>query len=274
VSGSEGGGIFISYRRQESKHVAGRMYDRLAGHFGVAQVFMDVDTIEPGADFVQAISRAVADCRVLLAIIGPDWLTIADARGRRRLDDPDDIVRVEAQTALARDVRVIPILVEDAVMPTRDDLPGTLAGLVRRNAFTVRHESFRSDTERLIAVIDGIVPGSSQVRKESLTSPGRWQLVLIDDAGATKTFLLWSEMEEHELIVGFGWSRDVLKLDGQPITEDSRVYGRTFTVTSLSKRLRRPVIVDVRNGTFATYRLKSLIVTIGDQVLRYDSGIK
>src|SRR5215472_941437 len=115
----EGGGIFVSYRRRESRDFAGRLYDRLAGRFGESQVFIDVDTIEPGVDFAEEISRAVAACEVLVAVIGPAWLTVTDGRGQRRLDDPDDIVRLEIGAALSRDVRVIPILVEGAVMPTR-----------------------------------------------------------------------------------------------------------------------------------------------------------
>src|SRR5262249_28456386 len=113
----EGSGIFVSYRRQESSHLAGRLCDRLADRFGEGQVFIDVDTIEPGVDFAAEISRAVAACKVLLALIGPSWLTTTDERGRRRLDDPDDIVRLEIEAALAGDVRIIPILVEGAIMP-------------------------------------------------------------------------------------------------------------------------------------------------------------
>src|SRR6516165_3873100 len=123
------GGVFVSYRRQEGSHLAGRLYDRLADRFGEDQVFIDVDTIEPGVDFANEIFRAVEACKVLLAVIGPTWLTEADKRGRRRLDDPDDIVRLEIEAALAHDVRVIPILVEGAVMPGRQDLPESLAGL-------------------------------------------------------------------------------------------------------------------------------------------------
>ena len=154
---AEGGGIFVSYRRHESKDFAGRLYDRLADGFGEGQVFIDVDTIEPGVDFAEAISRAVAVCQVLLAIIGPGWLTAADEQGRRRLDDRDDIVRLEIEAALARDVRVIPILVGDAAMPGRRDLPEGLAGLARRNAFLIRYESFRPDAERLVAWIERIL---------------------------------------------------------------------------------------------------------------------
>src|SRR5215472_5327650 len=129
---AQGSGIFVSYRRQDSSHLAGRLYDRLADRFGEDQVFIDVDTIEPGVDFAEEIFRAVAACTVLLAVIGPGWLTAADEGGGRRLDDPDDIVRLEIEAALARGVRVIPILVEGAVMPRRQDLPDSLGGLARR----------------------------------------------------------------------------------------------------------------------------------------------
>ena len=165
-----GGGIFVSYRRQESSGLAGRLADRLVDRFGEAQVFIDVDTIEPGVDFAAAIFDAVAACKVLLAIIGPTWLTATDERGRRRLDDPDDIVRLEIEAALTRDVRVIPILVEGAVMPSRADLPESLAGLARLNALFIRHESFRSDAERLGTAIERILataPGAAVVPSTS-----------------------------------------------------------------------------------------------------------
>ena len=152
------GGIFVSYRWQESSHFTGRLCDRLLESFGTDRVFLDVDKIEPGVDFAQAINRAVASCKVLLAIIGPRWLTITDERGRRRLENVDNFVRLEIKEALARNVRVIPILVDDAVMPGRQDLPESLDGLVLRRAFTVRHESFRNDADRLVTVLRSIIP--------------------------------------------------------------------------------------------------------------------
>jgi hypothetical protein len=160
---AEGGGVFVGYRRQETGHLAGRLHDRLADRFGESQVFIDVDAIEPGVDFAEEISRPVAACRVLLAIIGPAWLTTTGEHGRRRLDDPGDIVRLEVEAALARGVRVIPILVEGAVMPARQDLPESLTRLARRNALTVRHESFRYDAGRLVATIEAMlaVPGTT-----------------------------------------------------------------------------------------------------------------
>jgi tetratricopeptide (TPR) repeat protein len=157
VSSAISGRIFISYRRQESSGVAGRLYDRIAARFGDDQVFMDVDTIQPGADFAQAIIQAVSACEVLLAVIGPQWVTVANEAGQRRLDDPDDMVRLEIAAALERDIFLIPILVDRAVVPHRHELPEGLAGLVRRNALSLRHESFRSDSERLLTAIERIV---------------------------------------------------------------------------------------------------------------------
>ena len=88
-------GIFISYRRDDSAGYAGRLYDRLSAHFGADRVFMDVEGIEPGTDFVDAIERAVASCRVLIVLIGDEWLNAKDTSGRRRLDDPHDFIRLE-----------------------------------------------------------------------------------------------------------------------------------------------------------------------------------
>jgi TIR domain len=155
------GRVFISYRRQETSGLAGRLYDRLAARFGEDQVFMDVDTIALGVDFAEVITQAVSTCEVLLAVIGPHWLTATDQEGQRRLDDPDDIVRLEIAAALERNIRVIPILVEGAVMPRQQELPDSLAGLARRNALSLRHESFRSDADRLVAELEPLLHGAS-----------------------------------------------------------------------------------------------------------------
>jgi ABC-type amino acid transport substrate-binding protein len=148
------GRIFISYRREEAAYPAGWLYDRLADHFGGGQVFKDVDSIDLGDDFVEVISRAVARCDVLLAVIGEEWLTITDEHGRRRLDSPDDFVRLEIEAALSRRVRVIPILVDGATMPRAEELPGSLAGLVRRQALELSPARFDTDTSRLLNVLD------------------------------------------------------------------------------------------------------------------------
>ena len=148
------GRIFISYRREETAYPAAWLFDRLAERFGGGQVFKDVDSIQLGDDFVEVITRAVGSCDVLLTLIGNEWLTITDAHGRRRLDNPDDFVRLEIEAALTRNVRVIPILVEDARMPRADDLPDSLAKLVRRQALELSPARFEFDTSRLLRVLD------------------------------------------------------------------------------------------------------------------------
>jgi TIR domain len=148
------GRIFISYRREETAYPAGWLFDRLAEHFGDGQVFKDVDSIELGDDFVEVIHNAVGSCDVLLALIGEHWMTITDEHGQRRLDNPDDFVRLEIEAALKRKIRVIPILVEGATMPRADELPSSLATLVRRQALELSPTRFSSDTSRLLKVLD------------------------------------------------------------------------------------------------------------------------
>jgi YVTN family beta-propeller protein len=148
------GRVFISYRRQETAYPAGWLYDRLVDHLGRDQVFKDIDSIQLGDDFVEVITRAVGSCDVLLALIGDQWLTVTDEDGRRRLDNPDDFVRLEIEAALARKVRVIPILVEGARMPKAEQLPPSLGALVRRQALELSPSRFDSDTSRLLRVLD------------------------------------------------------------------------------------------------------------------------
>jgi TIR domain len=148
------GRIFISYRREETAYPAGWLYDRLADRFGAGQVFKDVDSIQLGDDFVEVITEAVGSCDVLLVLIGEEWLRITDEHGGRRLDDPDDFVRLEIEAALARKVRVIPILVDGARMPRADELPGSLARLVRRQYLELSPSRFEFDTSRLLRVLD------------------------------------------------------------------------------------------------------------------------
>jgi TIR domain len=161
------GRIFISYRRDETAYPAGWLFDRLAQHFGPAQIFKDVDSIELGDDFVQVISRAVGSCDVLLALIGDRWLTITDDRGRRRLDDPDDFVRLEIGAALERNVRIIPILVDGANMPRADELPAGLVGLERRQALELSPSRFEYDTNRLLKVLDMTLAEVRSVRDDA-----------------------------------------------------------------------------------------------------------
>jgi hypothetical protein len=141
--------IFISYRRGDSRGSAGRLYDDLEERFGKDVVFRDLDAIEPGAEYSEVIDSAIARCDALIAVIGNQWLEIRDSEGRRRLDNPDDLVRLEIASALARDKLVLPVLVEDAVMPSATDLPPDLAPLAGRNALSMSDDRWEFDLDRL-----------------------------------------------------------------------------------------------------------------------------
>jgi hypothetical protein len=117
------GGIFISYRREDSGGYAGRIYDRLATGLDRKNVFMDVDNIEPGVDFVDVLTEHVSKCDALVAVIGKNWISAVDKSNRTRLEDPHDLVRIEIEAARKRGVRVIPVLVDGAAMPKAADLP-------------------------------------------------------------------------------------------------------------------------------------------------------
>jgi tetratricopeptide (TPR) repeat protein len=150
------GQIFISYRRDDSSAWAGRLSDNLSKHFASKQIFIDVD-LEPGIDFVEAIVTSVGACDVLIAVIGKHWLLSADQEGKRRLENPEDFVRLEIATALKRNIRVIPVLVDGALMPRSSDLPDDLKLLVRRNALEISHNRFNADLRRLVAAIETVL---------------------------------------------------------------------------------------------------------------------
>jgi flagellar biosynthesis GTPase FlhF len=143
-------GIFISYRREDAEGQAGRLFDDLSAHFGRDAVFMDVAGIKKGLDFRRIIDEHVASCGVLLVLIGKRWLSATDSKGKRRLDDANDFVRLETAAALSRDIPVVPVLVQDAVMPTEQDLPDVLKELAFRNGTELTHARWDSDVKLLI----------------------------------------------------------------------------------------------------------------------------
>jgi hypothetical protein len=149
MSGPSQGGIFISYRRQDSADWARWLSERLDARFP-GQVFRDVDSIGHGVAFDEAIAQAVSTCQVLLVVIGPKWLTATNAEGQRRLDDPEDVVRLEIEAAFRGGVRVIPILVEGAMTPRQDELPESLGGLARVNALVLHPDRMNDDVSSLL----------------------------------------------------------------------------------------------------------------------------
>jgi TIR domain len=169
-----GGTIFINYRRDDSPGTAGRLRDRLADAFGPGSLFMDVDNILAGVDFASHLSAQVAACDVFLAIVGPNWLNATGETGGRRIDDPDDFVRIEIAAALARNIHVIPVTIDGARLPKADELPDPLKPLIRRQAVEVRNAHFHRDAEALIEKLHRAL-GSDQVGPKRQRAPVRFQ---------------------------------------------------------------------------------------------------
>jgi TIR domain-containing protein len=143
------GRIFISYRRGDTSAEARSIYQRLERSFRRKRLFMDVDSISTGRDFGAVLAETLARSVVLLVIVGRNWLHARDDAGRRKLDDPNDFVRLEIVAALKRNIPVIPVLVERARMPKAEELPDDLKPLTRYQAAIVTHENFSGDMGRI-----------------------------------------------------------------------------------------------------------------------------
>ncbi len=159
--------IFISYRLEDSADVTGRIYDRLIKQFDREAVFKDVDSIPLGEDFRIHLDAQVAKCEVFLAVIGHDWVQNLGSTGRTRLDNPVDPVRIEIESALKRQIPVIPILVSGASIPPAEQLPACIQDLSYRNAITVRPDpDFHRDMDRLIDYLKQQIRGPQEKRQE------------------------------------------------------------------------------------------------------------
>jgi hypothetical protein len=178
------GVIFLSYRRSDAEGEAGRLHDDLVRTFGAGAIFMDVSDIHPGKDFRQVITDNVSRCTALLAIIGPNWTSVTDAAGVRRLDQPNDFVRLEVGAALARGIDVIPVLVHGARMPTAAELPEDLQNLAYRNCVELTHARWTSEVELFSRTLrDYVHP------KRGIASPPSKpavQSAAVDSASSTK----------------------------------------------------------------------------------------
>ncbi len=169
--------LFISYRREDSAYPAHSICERLKSHFGKDAVFIDVDTIPYGVDFRKHLNDAVAKCDVLLAVVGSKWLDAKREDGTRRLDDPRDFVRIEIEAALHRDIPVIPVLVDQVVIPKNTQLPEALSELAFRNAAQVRPGlDFNSDVDRLVRGLQKLLklePGQAPIPTPEKTVPSQ-----------------------------------------------------------------------------------------------------
>ena len=154
-------GVFISYRREDSAAYAGRLFDILSAEFGANNTFMDVDDIKGGDDFSNVIERKLGVSDAMIAVIGPHWVSVTEPNGGRRLDNPNDFVRMEVSKALQRGIRVIPVLVGGASLPHPSDLPDNLKTLCDRQAVDVRDARFHEDAKDLTEVLHHTLHGSS-----------------------------------------------------------------------------------------------------------------
>lgn len=193
------GQIFISYRRDDSAGYARAIYDQLVQHFSKERVFMDVDAIEPGLAFDEAIKRAMDQSEVLLVVIGRRWIDMQAGPGPR-INDPKDFVHLEIAAALSRNIRVIPVLLDGASMPTEAELPEPLRALARRNALEVRNSRFSSDSERLIAAIRKAL-GESDVPADIRVSRG------------SRSVLYWSVAALAAVVIGLIANVSTVDLD-------------------------------------------------------------
>lgn len=200
--------IFISYRRSDAAGYAGRLYDQVVQRFGEANVFKDLDSMKPGADFAQVIEEAVTNSDALLAVIGSDWVS-------PRLKDPDDWVRLEIAHALAGDVRVVPILVGGAKMPAPSDLPADLSALTRKHAYDLSETGWHAQVAEFLDRLEAAVRGDEtrsvddvmanftarlqsdpggkalayQLASES--GPDRWRITVLTNTEREREFELW-----------------------------------------------------------------------------------
>jgi hypothetical protein len=164
--------VFLNYRRADTAGHAGRLTDLLDGRFGRGTVFRDVESIDGGTDFVRAIQRAVGSARLMLVLIGSTWATETAPDGSRRLDDPEDFVRLEIATALRQGLPVLPVLVQGAQMPAERDLPEDLKPLARVQAVELSEGRWQYDTARLVDTIARLAPTEAMRRRVRRVSRG------------------------------------------------------------------------------------------------------
>ena len=214
--------VFISYRRSDSQAQTGRLYDRLNRAFP-GMFFRDVSEIGVGVDFVAHVERAVGASVALIAVIGPTWVTASDERGRR-LDIPDDFVRVEIRTALARKIRIIPVLVGNAEMVDDSRLPDDLKPLTRWNAIKIVEEYYDQGIEKLVRSLvpelgDPVAEGNAQQadqKVKSLRGEAEAAIGVEDWFGAIQALQAALSLEpgNHEMAARLKWANDQRRLSG------------------------------------------------------------
>jgi hypothetical protein len=280
-------GIFISYRRGHTSHIAGRLHDRLSVHFGEGQIFRDVDALRPGVDFVERIEEAVGSCDALIAVIGDDWLEVKDPHGHRRLDDTQDFVRLEIAAALSRKVLVVPVLVENARMPSESDLPEPLKKLARRNALELTDANWNYEVSKLIDSLKEVTtlsspgaPASTHPRETveetaAVETPSEeWRSELVEKTETKRSLRLRSGSATHVVEFRHGRLRkDVVLVDGVTAWAGI-VFGgsrRSIEFELVTKSSRWPAQIVVRSST-VTDRIVHFQLAIAGRLV-YEDGV-
>jgi hypothetical protein len=151
--------IFLCYRREDTQDAAGRLHDQLVAAYGQERIFMDIDSVPLGIDFVDHVTDQIGRCTAVIVMIGKQWLTIKDKKRRRRLDSEDDLVRAEIRAALQQKIPVIPVTVQNAAVPHAEELPDDIRLLARRNGIELSATRWKTDVERLIKELDRVMKG-------------------------------------------------------------------------------------------------------------------
>ena len=196
--------IFISYRRADCQSQANGLYDGLKHRLTESRIFMDIDSIPPGADFEEHIRGEIEQCHVVLVLIGDEWLDPRPGTEVRRIDEANDFVRLEIESSLAAEhVRVVPLLVEGARMPSPEELPESIRRLARLNAFELSDQRWSSDVERLTQQLRQIPSTATPKRVESAPTMSftdvdddaiRYALSVLPDTFKTK------DLSEHPAV--------------------------------------------------------------------------
>jgi hypothetical protein len=160
--------MFISYRRSDSAGHAGRLHDYLMNYFGAQRIFFDVDTISVGENFAQKINTELDNSDAVLVLMGNQWLDCKGADGNRRLDDPKDYVRLEVETALGKNIVVIPILLQGSQMPSGNALPDTLRDLSMRNAIRLNDDHWNSDCNLLAGILKNVLRMPRSLKEQKI----------------------------------------------------------------------------------------------------------
>jgi hypothetical protein len=278
------GRIFISYRHDETAYLAQWLFARLTECVGSGRVFKDVNTLIPGDKYPKLINQAVASCDVLLALIGEHWLTVTDENRKRRLEDPKDWVRLEIEAALARKIRVIPILADKARMPRADELPASLVDLAYRHAQELNSVRLDYDTSQLLNALNiipteprtaqpGLAPSPVLLRKRPET---RYRVELISRSYCEIFLRLHCGSRQYFITFARGRGNDVISVDGSLVKQGATpLVNPSFLIADGNKRI--PVVIKeiktrgqaVRDSFLYPAKIGSIRIFV-DKILVYE----